>query len=193
VGSISITSMREAVRVRLSEGSASHCERVGRTARELASHNGLNADAAELAGLLHDWDRDKGPETMLQDAAAAGLEVLPIESMEPYLLHARLASVELERSYPDLPRDVLDAIAWHTVGAVGMSALAKAVFVADMIEPDRRFDGVEALREISRRSGIDECFREAYAWSVSHVVDRRRPLHPCTVDVWNALIAEVRA
>ncbi|HEX9094455.1 MAG TPA: bis(5'-nucleosyl)-tetraphosphatase (symmetrical) YqeK [Coriobacteriia bacterium] len=192
-GSVGLAEMRAAMRARLSERSAGHCERVAATARRLAARNGVDQDAAELAGLLHDWNRDASPETLVAEALAAGVDVAPVERLEPYLLHARLARVELERDFDAIPADVLDAVESHTLGSPSMTALQKVVFVADMIEPERRFDGVEQLRDAAERFSVDECFRQAYACSVRHVVERALPLHPVTVEVWNAYVAEVRS
>ena len=46
---------------------------------------------------------------------------------------------------------VRDAIRWHTTGKAGMSLLEKILYLADYIEPTRRFDGVEALRDLCYR------------------------------------------
>ena len=47
--------------------------------------------------------------------------------------------------------DILNAIRYHTTGRAEMSKLEKIIYIADMIEPNRKFDGVEALREIAQK------------------------------------------
>ena len=37
---------------------------------------------------------------------------------------------------------------------------------------------------------LDELFRLAYTRSVIHLIERRRHIHPDTVAVWNAHVAE---
>ena len=42
---------------------------------------------------------------------------------------------------------VVDAIAWHTTGKADMNLLETIVYVADYMEPNRTFPGVERLRQ----------------------------------------------
>ena len=44
---------------------------------------------------------------------------------------------------------VIKAVAYHTTGRAQMSLLEKILYLADIIEPGREFDGVEKLREIA--------------------------------------------
>ncbi len=44
--------------------------------------------------------------------------------------------------------DVLNAIAYHTSGRENMSALERLIFLADMLESGRDFEGVDELREL---------------------------------------------
>ena len=42
---------------------------------------------------------------------------------------------------------MVSAIHSHTTGKAGMNILEKIIYVADYMEPNRSFDGVEALRD----------------------------------------------
>lgn len=95
----------------------------------------------------------------------------------------------MREAVPGLNDEVYSAIARHTVGALEMSDLDMTVWVADMIEPGRRHDGVDDLREIVGIVGLHTLFARAYEHSVAHVIEKRRPLHPDTVSVWNAHVA----
>ena len=44
---------------------------------------------------------------------------------------------------------IRDAIRWHTTGKPDMTDLEKIIYLADYIEPNRRFDGVEQIRKLS--------------------------------------------
>ena len=87
----------------------------------------------------------------------AGVDVHPyvLDTM-PRLLHGPTAAAELERAYPDLPADVVQAIARHTAAAVGMSDLDMIIYIADAIEPSRDFDGLDA-RSTSSDSPRTSC------------------------------------
>ena len=45
--------------------------------------------------------------------------------------------------------DILSAIRYHTTGRKNMSILEKIIYIADYIEPLRKFNGVEELRTLS--------------------------------------------
>jgi predicted HD superfamily hydrolase involved in NAD metabolism len=178
-----------AVHARLSTASAAHCVRVAATARELAVVYGADPDLAELAGLLHDWDRDVPTDSLVAAAAEAGIAATPADEAVPYLLHARTAAAALKEALPGLPEPVLTAVARHTVGAVDMNCLDMVVYLADMIEPGRAYPGVDDLREAVGRVPLDELFALGYQQSLTYLVTSRRRIHPDTVDVWNALVA----
>lgn len=186
-------SVRDAVASRLSPGAFAHSERVAETAAGLAGHYGLDADEARLAGLLHDWHRELTGDELIARASALGIEVTGADEEVPYLLHGPVAARELPAVFPDLSAGVLEAIAAHTYGAVPMPPLAMAVYVADVIEPGRDHHGVERIREDVGEATLSELFADAYAASLKHIIKRRRPIHPCTLEVWNRIVMGERA
>lgn len=177
-----------AVRERLGERGAGHCERVAATAAELAETYGADVELARLAGLLHDWDRDRAKSELVESARGEGLEVSPTDEAVPYLLHARTGAAGITREFPGLPPEVVQAVARHTVGALDMTALDEVVYLADMIEPARDFPGVEELRAAVGSVPLSELFALGYQLSVMHLVRRRKHIHPETLVVWNALV-----
>ena len=46
---------------------------------------------------------------------------------------------------------VVSAIKYHTTGKPDMTALEKIIYLADMIEPNRTYPGVDAIREAAAR------------------------------------------
>ncbi len=68
-----------------------------------------------------------------------------------------------------------------------MSNLDKLIYLGDMIEPARHFQGVEELRELSQKN-LDDAFKKGYNYSLSYVLKKGKLLHPLTVKIWNSLI-----
>lgn len=186
---IGFDSVRAAVRSHLTPRSAAHCEAVAEECVRLAGVYGVDVDSARLAGLLHDWARDEDDATLIARATALDIEVGPHDHGVPYLLHAEVGAKQVAREFPDLGDEILAAIARHTTGAVEMSDLDRIVYVADMIEPRRSFDGVEGLRASVGAVPLDELFALAYEVSLRHLIERRHRFHPVTIEVWNALVA----
>jgi len=192
VPTISYEEAVSAVRMRLSERSADHCVRVAATAADLAAIYGVDVALARLAGVLHDWDRDRPPSELVESARGDGLSVSPIDQAVPYLLHARTGAAGITQAFPGLPPEVVQAVSLHTVGARDMTGLDEVVYLADMMEPARDFPGVEELRAAAGTATLPELFALGYQLSVMHLVRRRRRIHPETLDVWNALVAGER-
>jgi len=168
---------------RLGAQSRSHCERVARTALELARRFGVDEERAELAGLLHDVARDEGDEGLLALAAELDCPVTEFERDHPYLLHARVGAAMARRAIPGIGESVVSAIEVHTVGALPMSDLDRVVYLADMVEPARGFEGVDELRDACSCLPLSECFRLGYGRSVRHILEKGRPVHPISVAV----------
>lgn len=177
-----------ALRARLGEDAVEHSLRVAATAAELARTYGVDSELAELAGLLHDWDREQSPEALVSAAREAGLAPTSADQAVPYLLHARTGAVALAQVMPELPAEVATAVARHTMGAVDMSPLDMVVYLADMIEPARAYPGVDTLRAAVGTMELTELFALGYEHALAHLVSSRRPIHPETVAVWNALV-----
>lgn len=175
----------DAVRRRLSRESAAHSERVAITARRIAEAYGLDAEAAYLAGLLHDWARDLESAALLSEARMLGIPVSEVDERVPYLLHAPVGARLVKREFPELPQPVIDAIAVHTCGAPKMSELAMAVFVADSVEPGRTHASAAVLRAAIGALPLRELFVRTYAEGLRHLIETRRPMHPQTLKTWN--------
>lgn len=81
----------------------------------------------------------------------------------PSVVHQFLGAHVAENVLGISDEEVLGAIRWHTTGRPNMSLLEKIVFVADLLEPGRTFDGVEDLRRAVERdfeSGFRRCVHE---------------------------------
>lgn len=176
---------------RLSASAYAHSVRTADTAEKIARQYDVDPDAARLAAMLHDWDRELGDERLIEAALAAGLEVTAEDRRVPYLLHARTAAAHVSEQFPGLEPQVVAAVARHTVGAEEMTPLDMVVFLADMLEPSRDWEGIAELRAMVGSEPLERLFAKAYQRSVAHLVAGSRVIHSQTVMVWNAHVAGV--
>lgn len=170
-----------------------HALGVSATAAKLAQTYGVDVRKARLAGLLHDWDKEYSDDEIRARARELDVDVDPfvLETM-PRLLHGPTAAAELARAYPDLPADVVQAVARHTAAALDMSDLDMIIYVADAIEPGRDFDDLDELRDAIGDVPLEELFVRTFNHILLTLVERRRCLHPATVEVWNHYVARTR-
>ncbi|MGA8575179.1 MAG: bis(5'-nucleosyl)-tetraphosphatase (symmetrical) YqeK [Candidatus Cybelea sp.] len=149
-----------------------HSVRVARCAETLARRHGVDSRKARLAGMLHDLARLYTPERLLVDSEARGFAIDAAEREHPMLLHARLgAAIARERFGIDDP-EVLSAIEKHTTGAEVMSPLDCVVYLADSLEPNRRFAERGELWERALRD-LAGATREAMRLAGEHHARKR--------------------
>lgn len=183
---------RDALAERLTPGALEHSERVASAAVSLAALYDVSETDAALAGLLHDWSREMSADELIERARELGLQMTEADEAVPYLLHGPVGAADVLRRLPELSPEVVDAIESHTFGAVGMTALAMVVYVADIIEPSRTHEGVQALREAAGVVPLEQLYEDAYSRSLRHLVETRRRIHPRTVSAWNAIVSRAQ-
>lgn len=181
---------KEDLKTRLKPKRYAHSLQVASVSQSLAETYGVDQQKARLAGLLHDWDKNYSDQDIQTKAKAlkVNLPALVIDKM-PQVLHGFTAAEALQEAYPQLPCDVVDAIRYHTTGALVMDDLAKIVYVADVLEPGRDFPGVEDLRKAVERVSLDELYFRVYQSAMSDLIRRGRYIYPASVEIWNALVA----
>ena len=132
-----------------------HCVETARVARELAFHYGVDPVKAEFAGLCHDMSKEYKNAIMLKYVDEFGIYKDPSVLQTPNLAHGEVAAGVLKKYHQIDDEEILDAIRWHTYGQANMSTLSKIIYVADIIEASRTFEGVEQLRILAYR-GLNE-------------------------------------
>ncbi len=91
-----------------------------------------------------------------------------------------LQMIRAERDFAVTNRDVLEAIRVHTTGKVGMSKLDKIIFLADYIEPNREFPGVDMLRKAADED-LDTAVLLGYDTTLRYLLDQQLSIYPLTI------------
>ena len=78
------------------------------------------------------------------------------------------------------PDAVYEAIFWHTTAKADMTTLEKILYVADYMEPNRAFEGVERLRELAYQD-LDKALLLGVEITIQEMRDRQLPVHTNTV------------
>lgn len=164
-----------------------HSLGVADVAVELARRYGGDENKAYGAGLLHDCAKGLGNDQLLQTALAFGIVRDDTERVCPDLLHGPVGAMLAWKEYGVDDPEILTAIALHTLGAEGMGLLAKIIYVADYIEPNRRFPGVDDLRVLAQQN-LDQAVFRAMDHTIAYVLHQGLPLHPQTVRARNSLL-----
>lgn len=115
------------------------------TAVELARYWGANRRDAARAALLHDITKALDGPLQLTLCEEYGIILDKFSRQNPKTLHALTGSLVAQRIFGEEPA-VVSAIKCHTTAKADMSLLEKIIYLADYMEPNRDFDGVQELR-----------------------------------------------
>jgi 2-amino-4-hydroxy-6-hydroxymethyldihydropteridine diphosphokinase len=164
----------------VSERRRAHIGRVTALLGEWAEAMALPAEERRLwrdAGLLHDALRD-APEPTLRDLANDARS--PLE-----LLHGPAAAARLELE-GETRAALLDAVRWHTIGSPAWAPVGRALYMADYLEPGRKFARAErAFLARTVPGDFDGAFREVLRLRLEWSVREGMMLFPGTVELWN--------
>ncbi|WP_062049993.1 bis(5'-nucleosyl)-tetraphosphatase (symmetrical) YqeK [Bacillus sp. JCM 19034] len=174
------------VKEHLTEHRYVHTLGVVDSALELAKRYGGNEKKVELAAIFHDYAKFRNKDEM-RTLVKEQLQDHSILEYGTELLHAPCGAFYVKEEQGITDEDVLNAIRYHTTGRVGMSTLEKVVFLADYIEPNRQFPGVEEVRELAKRN-LDEAIIKSLENTVQFLMKRRQLIFPETIATYNDLI-----
>ena len=114
----------------------------------LAKRWGADETDAARAGLLHDITKALDGPLQLTLCSEYGIILDEFSKKYPKTLHALTGSLVAERIFGE-NKAVVDAIRSHTTGKADMNVLEAIIYVADYMEPNRDFPGVEQLRQLA--------------------------------------------
>ncbi len=146
------------------------------TAVMLARRWGANEQDALRAGLLHDITKALDSSLQLQLCRSYGVSLSDFSSRNPKTLHALTGSLVARRIFGE-NEAVVNAIASHTTGKANMSTLEKIIYVADYMEPNRSFDGVETMRALAQ-SDLDGALKLGLEMTLEILRNEGREISP---------------
>ncbi|WP_462132207.1 bis(5'-nucleosyl)-tetraphosphatase (symmetrical) YqeK [Veillonella tobetsuensis] len=166
-----------------------HTLGVVNSAMYLAKKYGANIEDAHLAALLHDCAKEI-PLLEMRDLVAD----LPCDQDMLHsgaLLHGLAGMVLANTQYGVTNPDILEAIRVHTTGKENMSKLDKIIFLADYIEPNRNFPGVNDIRLAAEQS-LDAGVLCGFDMTIRHLIDSGDSIYPLTILSRNDLLRHMK-
>ena len=118
------------------------------TAVAMARVWGVDETDAARAGLLHDVTKALSGTLQLTFCREYGMLTDDFSQRNPKILHALTGAMVARHIFGE-KEAVVQAIRWHTTGRPNMTTLEKIIYVADYMEPNRDFPGVEELRRLA--------------------------------------------
>lgn len=171
------------VRSLVSPGRWRHILGVVDEARRLARLNGLPGRKAALAAYLHDAAKEMPPDAMLSLLEGTPFRLDRHERKITALWHPHASAALAFKAWGVRDKAVLEAVRRHALGGPDMGPLARVLFVADYVEPGRRFKGAREARLRSRRS-LSDGVRLKCEGTMAYLRRRRLSIHPRLKRTW---------
>lgn len=178
-----------AIKDRMPEKRYIHTIGVTDTAIELAKRYGEDPKKAEVAAILHDSCKYADREWMKQIIIEQHMNRTLLQYHHE-LWHGPVGAYVAETEFHVADVAVLNAIRYHTTGRVGQSDLEKIVYIADMIEPNRKFPGVDELRKAAEELTLHDLMIKCLTHSISFLISKHQPVFPDSFECYNDLLLQ---
>jgi predicted HD superfamily hydrolase involved in NAD metabolism len=187
--------VKDWVKPRVSAKRFGHIVGVAQTGKQLAQKFSSDPDIAylaELAAWLHDACKETKDDILVKQAKEYGLKLHPIEEANGHLLHGPVAAQLVKQEFGLTHKDVLNAIAEHTLGAVNMCFLSKIVFLADATEPCRPPEYANPIKQAiddffdkDANRALNQAILVTCNSNLQFLLESNKIIHPRTVKVRN--------
>lgn len=175
--------LREKSYAMLNEKRIPHVIGCEQEAVRLAKRWGADIDDASEAGILHDITKKLKGEEQLKLCDDYDIMTDDDEKANYKLLHSKTGAA-YARAHFGISDEVYSAIFWHTTGKADMTLLEKIIYLADYIEPNRHFDGVEQMRCLAYEN-IDAALELGLTMSLQDLAARGVAPHKYTAEAAN--------
>ncbi|NDR75571.1 HD domain-containing protein [Lactobacillus sanfranciscensis] len=184
------TEILEEMKKHLNDKRFQHCLRVEQTAIDLANENGVNPEIAGLAGLVHDYAKQRPNEDFIK--------VIKEHHLDPDLLnygkaiwHGYVGYLLVQAELGINDARILNAVKYHTIGAPDMDKYAQVTYMADFIEPDRDFSEADEARKITHKNLWDGVIFQNEK-TMQLLVGKNKAIYPAAIVAYNSIVAGLK-
>lgn len=171
----------------LSEKRRIHTYAVRDTAIKLAAHYDEDIEKTELAALCHDMYRGMRDKVLNMYVRELGLPERYMDN--PNLAHGKIAAIMIQREYNITDEDIINAVSFHTTGRADMSLLEKIIYLADTIEPNREYPGVDEVRKLAFED-LDKALLKSMQNTIDYIEQRGFYLDRETIEARDFLLGK---
>ena len=180
-------SIKTYIEKNFSEKRKIHTEGVRQTAIKLAEQYGADPEKAEVAALFHDMFRGVSEDVLNYYVKHLGLDKKYMNNCN--LAHGKIAAIIMQRDFDIDDEDIIHAVSFHTTGRAGMSLLEKVIYIADAIEPNRKYPGVDELRDLVEQD-LDKACLMSLNRTISYVTGQGHYLDEDTISARDDLLTK---
>jgi len=181
----------EFIKNRLSKERFNHSLNVSKKAKELALKYNSDPERAELAGLIHDINKEIDDNEHLEIMAKNGLKFTEVEKKIHKLWHSITASVYIETEFNIKDKEILNSVRYHTSGRANMSLAEKVIFVADFISDDRDYNGIDEIK-LAADISLEHAMLKALSWTIRDLIKKEKFIYQDTFEAYNEIVLNIK-
>ena len=140
--------------------------------------------------MIHDYAKELSDQEFLDLIDKYNLDP-ELKKWGNNVWHGMVGIYKIQEDLGVTDKEILRSIETHTVGSEAMSLLDKIIYVADYIEPGRRFPLVEKARVIAKES-LDKAVAYETVHTVEHLAHQAFPIFPQTIETYNAYVGYMK-
>ncbi len=188
---MTIDEMSEKLKNVLSEKRFIHSLGVMETAVKMAKRFGADPEKTAIAGLLHDCAKEFSKEELFELCEKYNISLDPVSKENSGLIHGFVGAEIARECYGIDDDEIYEAIYYHTVSKPDMSLMTKIIYIADLVEPGRTFDGVENIRKLLEED-IDKALVLQIDGTIRLLLSKGAMIHTNTIDTRNYYLTKAR-
>ncbi len=165
-----------------------HVLRVEETAIKLAEQYGVDVEKASIAGLCHDYAKQRSDEDFIAEIKKKRLNPLLLDYGNA-IWHGVVGAELIKDELGIWDEDILNAVRHHTTGAPVMTKLEQVIYMADYIEPGRDFTGVKKARVITA-ANLQAGVAYQTKHTLAYLIENGKPVYSKTIDTYNAWVPQ---
>lgn len=165
-----------------------HSLNVANCAVQLSEIYGCDKEKVYIAAIAHDCAKYLNQEEVKYYVDKYKIVLDELEKDNLALSHSLIGSYIAKYEFGINDKDIISAIKYHTTGKEDMNLIEKIIYIADLIEEDRDFPGVEVLRNLVYNKQLDKALLISFNNTIKFVIDNNQLIHNRTVNARNYLI-----
>ncbi|MEA1974429.1 MAG: bis(5'-nucleosyl)-tetraphosphatase (symmetrical) YqeK [Bacillota bacterium] len=165
-----------------------HSFGVMETAIELAKIHGEDIEKIKIAGFLHDYAKMYSNKELREFVTEFNLELDPMIINIKDLSHGPVGAELIKIKYGITDEVILNAIRYHTFTDRSMSKFDFILYLADIIEPNRKiFHGYHKIKKLAYID-LDEAMILALDKSLKYIIEKGEKIYCESIVLRNNLL-----
>lgn len=158
-----------------------HSLRVAVMCARNAARAGLAEEQAVTMAALHDVAKNLPPDSPYLKG------FVPPEGVPSPVIHQYSGAYVAQNHFGLSDENLLNAIRYHTSGRPGMSAAEMLLYLCDMLEEGRNFNGVDKLRHIFNCSDLPHAMLASLEYQICYLKACGGDIYPLTEQAYSYL------